>query len=253
MIDPAELVRDLDQAELGEVPHVGRQLAGHARADVQDLDVLVEVLVDAIDEDGQGGLDGSQPRHEVSVGVGGAALELARGEIQESYEMIDDAVQPVVLDESGEPRADLEPVHRADMLEGGRGDGGEPELRPRQRGSSEEGERLPAEYLVADRLVEQVAGGQTSRPALSLIENPLGLQEQRLPESLGGDDDELVIPVRRQEAVDLRSPVEERFVEILRHADVIGVNGPGSHIPPEQATKGSEDSPFTGRRPAGPR
>lgn len=92
---------------------------------------------------------------------------------------------------------------------------------------------FPAEDLVADGLVEQVAGGQTSRPAVALVENPLGLEEQRLPEPLGGDDDELVVPVRGQEAVDLGSPVEQGLVEVLCHSDVVGVNGPGSHAFPQ--------------------
>ena len=195
--------------------------------------MLVEVLVDAVDEDGQRGFEGSQPRHEVSVRVGGAALELARSEIEKAHEMIDDAVQAVVVDQPGEARVDLEIVHRVGVLEGRDRDGREPELRPGQGGGGEKPERLTAEDLVADRLVEQVAGGKTPRSAFSLVEDPLGLEEERLAEPLGRDDDELVIPVRSQEAVDLGSPVEERLIEILRYPNVIGVNGPGSHITPK--------------------
>ena len=138
-----------------------------------------------------------------------------------------------VVDQAGEPRVDRQPVRRADVLEGGEGNGREPQLRPRQRGRGEECDGFPAEDLVADGLVEQVAGGQTSRPAVALVEDPLGLEEQRLPEPLGGDDDELVVPVRGQKAVDLGRPVEQGLVEVLCHSDVVGVNGPGAHAFPQ--------------------
>ena len=243
MVDPAQLIGDLDEAELRPVPHVRRQLAGDARTDREGLDVLVEVLVDTVDEDGQRRLHGPEPRHEVSVGVGRAALELARGEIEEPDEMIDDAMEPMVVDQAGEPRADRQPVHCADVLEGGEGDGREPQLRPRERGRGEECDGFPAEDLVADGLVEQVAGGQTCRPAVALVEDPLGLEEQRLPEPLGGDDDELVVPVRGQEAVDLGRPVEQGLVEVLCHSDVVGVNGPGAHAFPQAGCGGHEDNP----------
>src|SRR6266568_4379633 len=75
--------------------------------------------------------------------------------------------------------------------------------------------------------------GLTLRPAASLIEDSLGLEEQRLPEALGGDDDELVVPVGREEAVDLRRPVEQGLVEVLCDTDVVGVYGPGSHASPQ--------------------
>ena len=230
MVDAAKLVGDLDEPELGEVPHVGRELAGDAWALPPVLHVLVEVLVHPIDEDGEGRGEGAQPRYEMPVGVGGAALELARGEVEQAHEMIDHAVQSVVVDEPGEARADPEIVHLARVLEGGHGDGSEPQLRPRQGGSGEEGEGLAAEDLVADGLVEQIAGGQAARPAVALVQDALGLEEQRLAEALGGDDDELVIPIRGEEAVDLGRPVEERLVEVVRHPDVIGVNRPGSHV-----------------------
>jgi hypothetical protein len=233
MVDAAQLVGDLDQAKLGEVPHVGGNLASDARALPPVLHVLVEVLVHSVDEDGEGRGEGAEPGHEVPVGVGGAALELARGEVEEPHEVIDHAVQAVVVDEPGEARAHPEIVHLARVLEGGHGDGGEPQLRPRQGGGGEEGEGLAAEDLVADGLIEQIAGGQAARPALALVEDALGLEEQRLAEALGGDDDELVIPVRGEEAVDLGRPVEERLVEVVHHPDVIGVNRPGSHVSPE--------------------
>ena len=112
VVDAAQLVGDLDQAELREVPDVGRQLAGDARARRQLLDVLVEVLVDAVDEDRQRRLERAQARHEVAVGVGGAALQLARREVEQAHEVVDDAVQPRVGDQAAEPGADLEVVER---------------------------------------------------------------------------------------------------------------------------------------------
>ena len=101
VVDAPQLVRHLDQPELREVPDVGRQLAGHARAERQVLDVLVEVLVDAVDEDRQRRLQRAQPRHQVAVGVGGAALQLARREVEQAHEMVDDAVQLRVADQAG--------------------------------------------------------------------------------------------------------------------------------------------------------
>ena len=71
MVDAAKLIGDLDEAELGEVPDVGGELAGDARGRREALDVLGEVLVDAVDEDRQRRLDGPEPRHEMPVRVGG--------------------------------------------------------------------------------------------------------------------------------------------------------------------------------------
>src|SRR5262249_62319072 len=116
----------------------------------------------------------------------------------------------------------------AHLLEGGEGDGREPELRPREGGGREEGESFPAEDLVADGLVEQVPARQALRATFPLVEDALGLEQERLPKPLGRDDDELVVAVPRQEAVDLGRAMEQRRVEVLRHADVIGVNGPPS-------------------------
>ncbi len=90
------------------------------------FDVLVEVLVDAVDEDRERGLDGPEPRHEVPVGIGGAPQKLARGEVQQPDEMVDDAVQPPVVDQPGEAWPDGKTVHGADLLERGDGNGREP-------------------------------------------------------------------------------------------------------------------------------
>ena len=44
--------------------------------------MLVEVLVDSVDEDRQRRVERTQARHQMAIGVGGAALELARrGEV----------------------------------------------------------------------------------------------------------------------------------------------------------------------------
>src|SRR5262249_39721329 len=111
--------------------------------------------------------------------------------------------------------------------------------------------RLPAEDLVADRLVEKVADGQAGGAALvllqiaavALVEDALGFEQEGLPEPLGRDDDELVVPIRGQEAVDLGCPVEERFVDVLGHADVVGVNRPGSHTPPPRVAEAKRIAP----------
>ena len=161
------------------------------------LDVLVEVLVDAVDEDRHRRLDRAQPRNQVAVGVVGAALQLARREVEQADEVVDDAAQLLR------------------RRSGARGAGStfRPSICPTcfsvvaaiavsqtfDHGSErrrEERERLLAEDLVADRLVEQVAGGQADRPRLALVEDALGLQQQRLAEALGADDDELVVAVR---------------------------------------------------------
>ena len=59
-----------------------------------------------------------------------------------------------------------------------------------------------------------------------MIEDALGLQQQSLAESLGADDDELVVPVGAQEAVDLRGAVQQRLVEIVFDPDIIRVYCP---------------------------
>src|SRR5439155_25553433 len=103
------------------------------------------------------------------------------------------------------------------------------ELRPGQGRCGEEGQGLLAEDLVADRLVEEVAGWQARRPPVALIEDALGLEEKRLAEALRADHDELVIAIEIQEAVDLRRVVQERVVEIFGDANVVGVHGPRAH------------------------
>ena len=93
------------------------------------------------------------------------------------------------------------------------------------------------------------SGGQADRPRLALVEDALGFQEQRLPEPLGADDDELVVAVEAQEVVDLGRPMQERVVEVFGHADVVGVHGPCPHTAsPARESEPLEDKP--GREPS---
>ena len=176
-----------------------------------------------------GELDRAQARHQVAVRVCAAALELARREIEEADEVVDDALELLVGDQASESGANLEPVQRADVLERRKRDRREPDLRPRKGRHHEEGQELPAEDLVADRFVEEDSRRQAGRPSLTLVKDALGLEKQGLAEALGADDDELVVPVRTQEAVDLGRAMEEGLVEILCNPDVIRVNSPCAH------------------------
>ena len=78
-------------------------------------------------------------------------------------------------------------------------------------------------------LSRRVPDGKAGGPPLALVEDALGLEEQGLAESLGADDDELVVPVRTQKAVDLGRAVEQGLVEVLCHPDVVRVHGPCAH------------------------
>src|SRR5438270_251008 len=97
------------------------------------------------------------------------------------------------------------------------------------RRSVEERDRFAAEDLVADRLVEQAAARQARGLAFALVEDALGLEQQRLAEALGADDDELVVAPGCEEGVDLGRAVQQRVVEVLGDADVVGIDGPGAH------------------------
>src|ERR1700722_16603756 len=81
------------------------------------FDVLVELLIDAIDEDRNRRGDRAQARHQMAVSVGAATLELARGEFEQSDEMVDDAVELFVPNEAGQGRTDLELAHRAEVFQ----------------------------------------------------------------------------------------------------------------------------------------
>ena len=109
--------------------------------------------------------------------------------------MIDDAVQLLVGDQARQPRVDLKSLGLAEMFENRHRDGSEPHLGPWKRRRRKEGESLLAENLVADQLVEEIAGGKTCRPSPALVQDALGLEQQCLPESLRPYDDELVIAV----------------------------------------------------------
>src|SRR5690348_17079891 len=96
------------------------------------FDMLVEVLVYPVDEERHRRAHRAQPRHEMAVGVGAAALELLRGEIEKADEMVDGAVELIVGDETAEAGTHLEITYRADVLQRGERDRGKPDLRPRQ-------------------------------------------------------------------------------------------------------------------------
>src|SRR5262249_55043485 len=185
----------------------------------------------------------------VAVGVGAAALELARRAVQEADEVMDDAVELFVGDQARQSGADLETIHGPDVLERCRRDRREPRLGPWERRGGQKGEELPTKDLVPDRFVEEISDGQTGGPPLTLVEDPLGLEEQGLAEPLGADDDELVVTVRVQEAGDLGRAMEQGLVEILGHADVVGVHGPRAHAI-SWWSRSFEDSPSNAGLPA---
>ena len=134
-----------------------------------------------------------------------------------------------VGDQAAEPGADLEAVDRStcfsaasaiavsQTFDHGSGDAAKNAIDSRLKILSPIGlsSRLPLRQ--ADRL------------ALALVEDALGLEQQRLAEALGADDDELVVAVRRQEGVDLGRAVQQRLVEVLGDPDVVGVHGPRTH------------------------
>jgi hypothetical protein len=191
------------------------------------LDVLVEVLVDAVDEDRDRDLDGAEPRHEVPVGVVRAALQVARRKVEQADEVVHHAAQVAVGDEAGEARAHLEAVRPVEALQRRERDGREPDLRPPQRRTGVELDGLLAEDLVADRLVEQLVVRQAG-DATPLRQHALGLEQKRLAEALRAHHDEL-LAAGAQELLDLRRPVQDRRVEVLGDANVVGVYGPGAH------------------------
>ena len=117
--------------------------------------MLVEVLVDAIDENGHRRANRAQARHQVAICVCATALELAWREIKEADEVVDDALELLVGDQASESRANSELAQRADVLESRKRDCREPDLRPRKGRYYEEGQELPAKDLVADRFVEE--------------------------------------------------------------------------------------------------
>jgi hypothetical protein len=229
MVDPPKLVGNLDQAQLGKVPYVRRKLTRYAWAAPHAFDMLVEILVDTVDEDRHRRVNRSQAWGQVTVSVTGAALKVARWKIQKPDEVIDHAVQLFIGDQARQPWVDLEPIDLVEMFEDGHRNGGEPHLGPRKRRRRKEGEGLLAEDLVADQLVEEVAGGKTCGPSSALVQDALGLEQQGLAESLRSDDDELVVPVQAQEVVDLGRAVQQSLVEVFGDADVVGIHGPRSH------------------------
>ena len=103
--DAAQLIGDLDEPHLGEVPDVRRQLAGVARARRRlRRDVLVEVLVDVVDEDRDRRRDARRRGISwLSVSVA-RAEEVAALEVEQVDEVVDDAAQVRVREQRVELR-----------------------------------------------------------------------------------------------------------------------------------------------------
>src|SRR5512144_403317 len=103
MVDPPKLVGNLDEAQLGKVPHVRRELTRHAWAIPDGFDMFIEILVDTVEEDGHRRVSRPQAWSQVTVGITGTALEVARWKIQEPDEVIDNTMQLVVGDQARQP------------------------------------------------------------------------------------------------------------------------------------------------------
>src|SRR5438105_6748070 len=131
--------------------------------------MLVEILVDAIDEQGYWRANRAQARHQMAVSVCAASLEFAWREIKQADEVVDDAMELLVIDQAVDAGANFELAYGADVLERGMRDCREPDLRPRQRGNCEEGQELPAKDLVADRFVEECCRRQPGGSCLLLL------------------------------------------------------------------------------------
>src|SRR5687768_16347385 len=126
VIDASKLIGNLDETELGEIPHIWRELSSDARARLDTLDVLVEVLVDSVDEDGDRGRDRSKKGHKPPVGIGGTALKVTRVEVEETHEMVDDAAQMVISDQDCQLRANPQAPGLSQVLESGHGNRRQP-------------------------------------------------------------------------------------------------------------------------------
>ena len=144
-----------------------------------------------------GAFERAQPRHQVAVGVGGAALQLARREVEQAHEVVDDAVQLRVVDQAGEARRSTfrpstaptcfsvaSAIAVSQTFDHGSGDAAKKAIASRLK------------ILSPIGLSSRLPRGQADRPALALVEDALGLEQQRLAEALGADDDELVVAVR---------------------------------------------------------
>src|SRR5437588_6355357 len=93
----------------------------------------------------------------------------------------------LVIDQAVDAGANFELAHRADVLERGKRDCREPDLRPRQRRHYEEGQELPAKDLVADRFVEEGSRRQTGGSSLSLVKDEISLVKKGLDDAHGDD------------------------------------------------------------------
>jgi hypothetical protein len=227
---PAQLVGHLDERHLREVPDVRRQLARMARPR-RDLrrDVLVEVLVDAVDEDRHRRGDVPDAGNQLVIGLAGGPEQIPALEVEEIDEVVDDAAQVRVHEERVELRIHLQAVDHAEALQDCHRDRDEPDALPVVRRLAVEGDHAGVEDLVADRLVEEPVGGDAGGRAVA-VGDALGLEEEGLPEALGGGDDELIAPFLLEEVLDPRGAVEKRRVEVVGDLDVVGVNRPGAHV-----------------------
>src|SRR5262249_43417164 len=115
-----------------------------------------------------------------------------------------------------------------EAFEGRDGDGDQPDVRPRLHVAVER-HHVGAEDLVADGLVEQAVLRDADG---ALLEgSALGLEQQRLAEALGGDDDELLAALRREKGLDARRLMKLAGAEIVGDLNVVRIHGPGAHAP----------------------
>src|SRR5262245_43391255 len=199
---PPQLIGDLDESHLGEVPDVRRQLARMARPrGGLRRDVLVEVLVDGVDEDGD-------RRGDVPNAWDQLAVCLARGpeqgpalEIEQVDEVVDDAVQIGVHDDGVELRVHLEAVDHAEALEDRHRDRDQPDTLPVIGRFAVKSDHAGIEDLIPDRLVEKAIARNARRGAIA-VGDPFRLEQQGLPEALCRGDDELIAPLLLEEVLD---------------------------------------------------
>ena len=229
MADASQLVGDLDQPHLQEVPDVRGELAGVARARGRLAgDVLVEVLVDAVDEDRDRRRDRAQAGDQLVVGVVRRPEEVAAIEVEQVDEVVDDAREVRVPEERVELRVDAQALGHVQTLERRRRDRDQPDPLPVVGGLAVERHHRGVEDLVADRLVEEPVLRDADRLAVA-VGDALGLEEEGLPEPFRRSDDEAVAALELEEALDPRRAVEEGGVQVVGDLDVVGVYGPGPH------------------------
>src|SRR5206468_1620428 len=86
--DPAQLIGNFDEPNLGEVPDVRRQLSRMARTRTElSRDVLVEVLVDGVDEDRHLRGDVTEAWDQMVVGVARGPEQIPALEVEQVDEV----------------------------------------------------------------------------------------------------------------------------------------------------------------------